>query len=282
VGDFADLQLEKPDAPDAAPRRRGGARLTVGALIVLALVTYGGYLAWLRRSADSPASTPGTPRAAAPVVTRTLPVERAADITVPPIDESDSLVRELVSQLSQHPKVVAWLTTDHLIRNFAVVIQNVGGRESPAQHLRSVRPAGTFAVVRDGAKTYIDPASYRRYDAHADAFAAIDPRGAARLYATVKPRVSEALRDLGGSGADADATLTRAINELLATPVIEGRIPLRQTSVMYAFEDPTLESLSPAQRQLLRTGPRNVRIVQQKLREIAPYAGIDVSAATRR
>jgi hypothetical protein len=51
---------------------------------------------------------------------------------------------------------------------------------------------------------------------------------------------------------------------------------------MFAFEDPALESLSPPQRQLLRMGPRNARIVQQKLREIAPYLGIDLPADAKR
>ena len=45
-------------------------------------------------------------------------------------------------------------------------------------------------------------------------------------------------------------------------------------SVSYTYEDARLESLSAAQKQLLRMGPRNVRLVQAKLREIAPYLGI--------
>jgi Protein of unknown function (DUF3014) len=70
--------------------------------------------------------------------------------------------------------------------------------------------------------------------------------------------------------------------ELLETPVIEKPIALTRPSVMYAFEDPELETLSSAQRQLLRMGPRNVRIVQQKLREIAPHLGIDLPPAQSR
>jgi hypothetical protein len=45
---------------------------------------------------------------------------------------------------------------------------------------------------------------------------------------------------------------------------------------MYTFEDPALESLTPGQRHLLRMGPRNTRLIQQKLREMAPYVGIDL------
>jgi len=37
----------------------------------------------------------------------------------------------------------------------------------------------------------------------------------------------------------------------------------------FAFADPRIESLSAAQKQFLRMGPRNVQTVQSKLREIA-------------
>jgi hypothetical protein len=42
----------------------------------------------------------------------------------------------------------------------------------------------------------------------------------------------------------------------------------------YRFEDANLESLTAAQKHLLRMGPRNVRIVQLKLRDIAAALGI--------
>jgi hypothetical protein len=46
--------------------------------------------------------------------------------------------------------------------------------------------------------------------------------------------------------------------------------------VSYEFGDARLESLSGAQRQFLRMGPRNVRLIQDKLRELAPLLGMDL------
>jgi hypothetical protein len=42
----------------------------------------------------------------------------------------------------------------------------------------------------------------------------------------------------------------------------------------YAFENPRIERLTAAQKQLARMGPRNVRTIQGKLREIALALGI--------
>ena len=92
----------------------------------------------------------------------------------------------------------------------------------------------------------------------------------------MKPRITDAYRQLGDPEGEFDPTLTRALVELLRTPVVDGRIALTRKSVDYQFADPALESLSGAERQLLRMGPRNVRLIQQKLREIAPYLGIDL------
>ena len=68
--------------------------------------------------------------------------------------------------------------------------------------------------------------------------------------------------------------LERAIVELLRTPVVTGDVRLQPSPVTYAYADPRLESLSPAQKQLLRMGPRNVSIIKRKLREIATALGI--------
>src|SRR4029453_3554615 len=59
---------------------------------------------------------------------------------LPPLGETDPLVRELVRQISTNPKVVSWLATDNLIRNFTVVVANVADGPTPAKHLQVLRP----------------------------------------------------------------------------------------------------------------------------------------------
>jgi hypothetical protein len=204
--------------------------------------------------------------------------EPGDDIPLPPLDESDALVRDLVAQLSAHPRVAAWLTTDHLIRNFTVVVLNIAQGQSPAVHLRGVAPQGAFQVQPSGNQFVVDTASYRRYDTYADAVDGLDPQGTARLYATLKPRIDDAYRDLGAPDGDFTRTLERAIVALLATPVPAGPVRLEGDSVAYTYADARLESLSAAQRQFLRMGPRNMRLVKSKLRDVARYLGIPDSS----
>src|SRR5919197_1764843 len=274
--DIADLRLEKPEAPPAAQHRGRLARVLPAAIITIVLAAPAAYPLWPRRL-PAPASVRVQTQEIQPRTHAEPVAVPAADIVVPPLDETDPLVRQLVSALSTHPTVTAWLATDNLIRNFALVTLNIAEGRSPSKQLRAIKPTGVFTTVNEGAAEYIDPGSYQRYNRYADAIAALDPRAAARIYATLKPRITEAHRQLGDPDGDFDVTLTRAIVELLRTPIVDGRVALTHQSVNYEFADPALRSLSGAQRQFLRMGPRNMRLVLQKAREVAPNLGLDLT-----
>lgn len=273
--DLNDLKLDKWEGSlEPEPRKRG---FLIAILVLLAIgIAAAGYYYYSRRSAPPvqevrTATEQTVPPAAAP----STPLPEAGEtIDLPPIDETDPVVRELVSQLSSHPTIAAWLTTDHLLRSFTVSLESVANGRTPAAQLGKIRPVGPFLVREENGSLYIDPKSYRRYDKYADAVAALDARGTARLYATLKPRIVDAYRELGHPDGNVDQATHKALTELLSTPVIEGDIGLVSKSVAYEFKDPRLQSLSSAQRQLLRMGPRNIRLIQAKLREIAPSLGI--------
>jgi hypothetical protein len=198
----------------------------------------------------------------------------AAPIDIPPLDQSDQVVRELVKQITSNPRIAAWLATDGLIRTMTVAIENVAEGATPAGRFRVLRPPSGFETIGRGGNLQIAPASYQRYDDLADAVASIDAAGAARLYATLKPRIEEAHRDLGFPDTPFDRTLERAIVSLLRTPASDGAARVEPKGIGYGFVDPALEGLTGAQKQLLRTGPRNVRIIQSSLRQIALALGI--------
>lgn len=272
---FGDLQLDKWQSPIEPERNRFGLRAGIVAAVLVGLAAAGYFLLW-RKPAPAPADVRVHTEQSVPATGAAKPVAEPGEaIELPPLDQSDAIVRELVGRLSSHPLAAAWLTTDQLIRNFTTVVLNVANGRTPSAQLTRLKPREAF-IATGGPAPAIDSRSYRRYDAYADAFAALDAKGAASLYATLKPRIEDAYRELGYPEGDFDRTLERAVNELLRTPVVDGPVSLASRSVGYEFADSRLESLSSAQRQLLRTGPRNTRLIQQKLREIAPLAGLRI------
>jgi hypothetical protein len=272
--DIDDLKLEKTPAPPPPPQPPW-LLILVAVVLLLALAAIWYYM----RQTPGPDANAGA-RNPAPAAAR--PIEEPSAATeLPPLAQTDALVRELVRALSQHPIVAALLTTDQLIRTFAVSVMNIADGDTPSRHLFTIKPQDTFQVQQRSGAMVIDARSYARFDPHAAAVDGLDAGGAARIYETLKPRIQEAYRELAGENADFDRTLARAIIHLLETPVVEGDIAVERAIVGYTYADPRLESLSRAQQQLLRMGPDNVRRVQNKLRAIAGYLGIGQSSLPR-
>ena len=270
--------LKTPQESSAPPAQRPPVFkpwMRVALVVIVGLVAFLAYLV-LRDRPQAPMSVAVT--APAPAATATAPPAplgaEPMRVDLPSLDISDAFVRKLVAALSSHPRIVAWLTTDHLVRNFTAVVVNVSEGKTPAAHLQRLRPAGRFQVIERPDDLRINPRSYERFSSLAEAAASIDPAALARLYATLKPLIEQAYRDLGYVDAPFDRALERAIVLLLKTPVLEDPVALKPRSVGYVFADPRVESLSPAQKQLLRFGSRNVRMIQQSLYQIGLALGI--------
>ena len=214
-----------------------------------------------------PPTLPPLPTATKARATPT-PVPTVSRTPLPELDASDEFVRKLVDILSSNPAWAKWLATEGLIRRFVVVIDNVAEGRSPTKHVSFLRPKEKFVVAERGKSSFVDPKSYARYDLAADVVASLDTKGTAQSYRQLKPLIDKAYRDLGYPDRNFDATLAKAIDRLLATPVPEGTVELKTAVKSYRYADPDLERLSPSQKQLLRLGPDNMKKVQAKLREL--------------
>lgn len=272
--DSIDLDLQPDSGPPEPPERQRSAGLWIAAGLLILAAAVAAYFAFgvdrgepVEQVAEAPAPAPAPP---APEPLGGDP----AEVEVPPLGESDQVVRDLVGALSSHPQVAAWLTTDGLIRNFTVVVTNIAYGTSPAPRLKPLQPPSKLSVVERDGGMYLDPRSYGRYSAVADAVDALDAEGAARLYATLKPRIEEAHRELGTPDPSFDQTLERAIIRLLSTPIPAEPVAVEPRGIGYGFADERLEGLSAAQKQLLRMGGQNAAKVQRSLRAIALELGI--------
>ena len=276
--DPLDVDLDKSASEEprdvTVPRSKTLGLIGVAAGLTIALVL--AYI-YLRRPAPAPAAAPAAqPKASA---SRAEPGEQ---ITLPPLDETDELVRQLVGRLSSNPTIAAWLTTDGLILNFVLVTQRIASGEIPTKELGTLGPVPKYRIrSSSGGRLFVDPAMYRRYDRHALAISSLDARGTARLYATVEPRVLDAYRRMGHPTGDFDPVLENAIVAMLKVPIVEGEVELVPTGIVYGYLDPRLETLSAPQKHLLRMGPRNVEAIQGKLREMAPHLGMSEARLPR-
>jgi hypothetical protein len=188
---------------------------------------------------------------------------------LPPLSEMDAFLRTLLGALSSRPQAAAWLATDGLIYQMAAIIDRVSRGGTPAADLRVVAPTGAFTTERRGRRRVMSAASERRYDALAEALASVDPARVAAAYHTIQPRLDEAYRALGRSESTVDVAVRQALDLLVATPVPGGPVELVEgPGATWAFADPSLEALAPAQKQLLRMGPANAARVIETLTQV--------------
>jgi len=190
-----------------------------------------------------------------------------------PLDQSDDPVRKLVAELSSNPTFANWLKNKDLVRKFVAAVDNIANGLSPRPQVEFFSLAGKFKVIERPGLTYLDPATYERYNIVADVLDTVSTAGCAKQYRDFKPLFRQAYRELGYPKEDFDLTLLRAIIEILKTPVVEDPIVLEKKVTTYMMVDPVLEGLSSPQKHMLRMGPENVQLIQAKLREIALALG---------
>ena len=188
--------------------------------------------------------------------------------TLPHLDESDQLVRDSVITLSRHEGINAWLAPNELVRKFVAVVDNIARGQVAREPIGYLAPEGSFLVVPiDDHRYTLDPVSYRRFDVFTEIVISFDTRRSVELLEFLNPLFQKAYGELGYGEAAFDDVLITALDNLLATPVLEVPIRLKRPVVMFEFEDSDLESLNPVQKQLIRMGPRNTRLLQMKIRE---------------
>jgi hypothetical protein len=267
-------------------KRRRESRRSVVPLVLGLLVLVGigvGVWYWLnvRRGpapvADVPVSEPGdTPR------TATGPSVPPLDL--PELNESDDFLRELLLGLSGHPRWASWLVPDDLVRRFVTSVVNVAEGGSPRSHLRFLAPGQSFSARESGGRLVVDTASYHRYDLLTEAFVSLDTEAAAQFYRQLHPLFEEAHAELGLPDRTFDGSFALAVGNVLAVDVPEGATAIVQNEAVYEYVDGRFESMTPAEKHVLRLGPQNARLVQGKLRELIAALGItpgDPSARVR-
>ena len=273
--DFDDFDLEPtrrgeetirtPGGPDGdGPRGGIGFPMILVGVAVLAIALLAAMFVLFRKPA-TPEATP-VPFAAAPAA----PAATATpSVALPPLDASDAFVREIARALSSHPELTRWLAQSSLVRTLTAVVDNVANGETPRPHLEFLAPKQRFKAARRPQRQIVpDAAGFAGYEPFADVFASLDAGATATAYRTLAPLFEAAYVDLGHPGGGFPKALERALQALAAVPVLREDVALVPHAIGFRYQDPALEALTPAQKQFLRIGPRNVRIVQGKLREL--------------
>lgn len=190
---------------------------------------------------------------------------------IPALDQSDSTIQAALASLFGKDRYRALFSQKDIVRRIVVTTDNAIRRRQPSQELWPLNPPDPgFLVTGASDALLIDEKNSARYKPYVELFETVNARKLVQAYFHFYPLFQAAYRDLGTRGYFNDR-LVEVINAILQTPEVVSPIHVVRTGVgspIYRFEDGSLESLSAAQKVLLRMGPEKARIVKTKLREI--------------
>ncbi len=203
---------------------------------------------------------------------RPAPVAPAADAQVDPVPvlpdlaDSDAMVRTQLSAAGIGPELDRLEQQQNLIQQGTALIDGFSRGLVLRKLLPIDPPKEAFSALEEDGQMLMNPAGYQRYNDYAQALATLDAGVLVNNFHTMRPLYEEAYGQLGLNPDDFDNAVIRMLDRVLATPEIEEPIALTRKSVMYQYADPRLEQLTPLQKQLLRMGPENIRLIKEQAR----------------
>lgn len=184
---------------------------------------------------------------------------------LPDLDHSDALFREEMTGIS--PALAGRLNTDQLVRKYVVIVNDFSQGLRLEKHLRFLQPDQPFAVEQQDGSLFISTKSYQRYDWLAAAINELDVQATLAVYKKFRPLLLQVFREFSYPDEySLEDIFTKAASVILAAPVVDGRLAVLRHSINYKFADRQLEAANPVHKQMLRMGPENTRIIQNKLR----------------
>jgi len=199
---------------------------------------------------------------------KNIPPAKPVTVTLPSLNDSDTIASVSAQQLSTQPKYTSLLVNQDMIRSLIVFVDNFSRGELVSNFTPLAKPSKPFSVIERDNHIYLNPESYNRYNVYADIIASIDIASAIRQYNALKPLFKQAYQEIGYADNEFDSHLVQAIELTLDAPVIREPIALVAPSVMYKFADPELEALPATQKLLIRMGPDNTLKLKAKLQQI--------------
>ena len=269
---------------DQAPKGQSSRGPSVLILVIaVAIIAAAGYYYVSSKQAPAPIAVEPAPSVITPAAPIPEPVVPAApDIPAPEpvvvpavieevpaepaltLDASDPEVRAALAEAGESSLAISVLETDDILQRSAGAIDSFSRGLVPLKALPLTPPKEKFSTTTVDELTYIDPASYQRYDSYAQAIDSLDTELLAANFHRFRGLLEQAYAGFGYSPEEMDNALIRSLDYVLATPSLTEPATIKRKEAIFQYTDPELEQLAPLQKQLLRMGPENLAKVKRQ------------------
>ena len=252
-----------------------------GLIVVLLLVIAGGVvlLTGIWPSEEEPAPTVTAPPLAPPPAPVASEIEGPTPRPPPPppapveeplprLEESDDAVRDALGHIPLGTTGQQYLTPGNIIERSASVIYLMAQGDVPYKLLPVSRLKAAFPFSDDGTRVVTDPAGFERYDSLTQGLGSLDLESLLSSLEWFFPLFREAWSYYGEDLAAFDMAVVIMLDLVIATPEVDlSETRLIRKEAVWIFEDPAIEGLAPIQKQVLRMGPENAKVLKAKAAE---------------
>ena len=211
------------------------------------------------------AEAPAAP-IAAPVVTEVQPKIPPAPVVSE--ETGDQYARESIDAANGGKALAQFVAGDYVVERAVAIIDALRRGEVPYKLLPVGKPSTTFPISDNGLRVTLDTAGFSRYDGFAQWVGGLNTPALVSLFNDYEMIATQALTRIGVTDFDIRSAVLAATTQILSTPQVGADAELMRREANWVYMDPELEALSSLQKQVLRMGPENADIVQQKARDI--------------
>jgi hypothetical protein len=183
-------------------------------------------------------------------------------------ETADAYARETIESVNGGKALAQFVAGDYIVERAVAIVDAIRRGEVPYKLLPVGRPSKPFPITDDGLRVTMDPSGFSRYDVFAQWVNGIDVLAIVYLLNEYEQIATEALSRMGVGDFDIRSAVLAATTEILATPIAPESTELMKREANWVYMDPELEALSSLQKQVLRMGPKNSEIIQEKAREL--------------
>lgn len=268
---------------ETRPKRSSG-NLVIWILLVLALIALAYFL--LRPGDTTIPETKITQEVkpvvqepvAEPEVAPLQEYEAPQTVEVEPLPALNNSHESLLDSLKSlgSDSLFSLLVTEELLRKFVLAVNGIQEGKVVYEYRPVISPqppfvVESFNVIVDGnevTQERVDNKNFARYEPYVHALALLDTDAAINIYKRYYPLLEEAFRELGLKKKNFHSVMIGAIDNLLASPDVQGDLLLLRPKVFYQYADPALEKLPQTHKLMIRMGPENARSVKASLRQL--------------
>lgn len=211
------------------------------------------------------AEAPAAP-IAAPVITDVQPKIPPAPVVSE--ETGDQYARESIDAVNGGKALAQFVAGDYVVERAVAIIDALRRGEVPYKLLPVGKPSTTFPISDNGLRVTLDTAGFSRYNGFAQWVGGLNTPALVSLLNDYEMIATQALTRVGVTDFDIRSALLAATTQILSTPQVSVDAELMRREANWVYMDPELEALSSLQKQVLRMGPENADIVQQKARDI--------------